>query len=99
MLHVVIVGSPNVNPGYKLVNNATYPQIASDYKHEFAVLKALPCDIFLGAHGAYFDLKEKYARWKSGDKDAFIDPSGYKAYVADREQAFEAELKRQSAAK
>ena len=27
-LHVVIVGSPNVNPGYKLVNNTTYPQIA-----------------------------------------------------------------------
>ena len=98
-LHVVIVGSPNVNPGYKLVNNAAYPQIAADYKHEFAVLHALPCDVFLGAHGAYFDLKEKYARWKSGDKDAFIDPSGYKAYVADREQAFEAELKRQSAAK
>ena len=99
MLHVVIVGSPNVNPGYKLVGNAAYPQIAADYKHEFAVLHALPCDVFLGAHGAYFDLKEKYARWKSGDKDAFIDPSGYKAYVADREQAFEAELKRQSAAK
>src|SRR5579859_1464309 len=28
---VVIVGSPNVNPGYKLVNNARYPQIADDY--------------------------------------------------------------------
>ena len=99
ILHVVIVGSPNVNPGYKLVNNAAYPQIADDYKHEFAVLQALPCDVFLGAHGAYFDLKEKYARWQSGDKNAFIDPSGYKAYVADREQAFEAELQKQSAAK
>src|ERR1700759_1368204 len=31
----VIVGSPNVNPGYKLVNNAEYPEIAQDYKHEF----------------------------------------------------------------
>ena len=29
--HVVIVGSPNVNPGYKLVGNTTYPQIAEDY--------------------------------------------------------------------
>ena len=44
-LHVVIVGSPNVNPGYKLVNNKTYPQIADDYRHEFEVLKksALRC--------------------------------------------------------
>src|SRR5438874_12768169 len=31
-LDVVIVGSPNVNPGYKLVNNSAYPQIAQDYE-------------------------------------------------------------------
>ncbi|MGA7341721.1 MAG: subclass B3 metallo-beta-lactamase [Terracidiphilus sp.] len=99
MLHVVIVGSPNVNPGYKLVNNTAYPQIAADYKRGFAVLASLPCDIFLGAHGGYFGLKEKYARWTHGDKNAFIDPDGYKAYIADREQAFEAELERQSGTK
>jgi len=97
LLHVAIVGSPNVNPGYKLVGNTVYPQIAADYKHQFAVLRALPCDIFLGAHGSYFDMTEKYARWKAGNKDAFIDPAGYKAYVADREQAFAAEFERQSA--
>ena len=95
-LHVVIVGSPNVNPGYKLVNNKAYPQIAADYRREFEELKKLPCDIFLGAHGAYFDLTEKYPRFKNGDKNAFIDPAGYKDYIADREQAFEAELKKQS---
>jgi metallo-beta-lactamase class B len=99
LLHVVIVGSPNVNPGYKLVKNTVYPRIADDYKREFAVLNSLPCDIFLGAHGGYFDLKEKYAKFKNGDRNAFIDPSGYKAYIADRQQAFEAELQRQSAAK
>ncbi|HUA92637.1 MAG TPA: subclass B3 metallo-beta-lactamase [Terracidiphilus sp.] len=99
LLHVVIVGSPNVNPGYQLVGNKAYPQIAADYKREFAALNALPCDIFLGAHGGYFGLKEKYPRWKNGDKDVFIDPSGYKAYIADREQAFETELAKQSAGK
>jgi metallo-beta-lactamase class B len=98
-LHVVIVGSPNVNPGYKLVGNKAYPEIARDYKRGFRVLDALPCDVFLGAHGSYFDLIGKYARWKNGDKGAFIDPAGYKAYIADREQAFEKELQRQSAAK
>ncbi|HEV2133674.1 MAG TPA: subclass B3 metallo-beta-lactamase [Terracidiphilus sp.] len=97
MMHLVIVGSPNVNPGYKLVGNKAYPQIASDYKHGFQVLRSLPCDIFLGAHGGYFGLGEKYARWKAGDKNAFVDPAGYKAYIADREQAFEAELHRQEA--
>ena len=59
---VVIIGSPNVNPGYRLVGNAAYPQIADDYERTFRVLKALPCDIFLGAHGSYFDLAAKYGR-------------------------------------
>jgi len=97
VLHVVIVGSPNVNAGYKLIGNKAYPQIASDYKRGFAVLDKLPCDVFLGAHGAYFGLTQKYARWKSGDHDAFIDSAGYKAFIADREHRFEAELARQSA--
>lgn len=97
MMHVVIVGSPNVNPGYKLVGNKAYPQIASDYEHGFQVLRSLPWDIFLGAHGEYFGMVEKYARWKAGDKDAFVDPTGYKAYIANREQAFERELHHQQA--
>lgn len=95
-LHVVIVGSPNVNPGYKLVANKTYPKIAEDYRHEYKVLKNLPCDIFLGSHGGYFGLTEKYPRFKAGDKNAFIDPAGYKAYIADREHAFETEFQHQS---
>ena len=92
---VVIIGSPNVNEGYKLVNNRAYPQIASDYVRTWRVLKSLPCDIFLGAHGGYFDMKAKYERWKAGDHNAFIDPKGYKEYIADREQAFEAEYQKQ----
>jgi metallo-beta-lactamase class B len=95
-LQVVIVGGPNVNPGYKLAHNAAYPQIADDYRHQFEVLASLPCEIFLGAHGVYFGLNEKYARFKAGDRNAFIDSAGYKAYVEDRKQAFEAELSRQS---
>lgn len=92
---VVIVGSPNVNPGYKLVGNAQYPAIAQDFEKTFRVLKALPCDIFLGAHGAYFDMEKKYEKFKAGDATAFVDPAGYKAYVAEREEAFRTALKKQ----
>ena len=95
-LNVVIVGSPNVNPGYKLVNNAVYPQIAQDYENTFKALKSLPCDIFLGAHGSYYGMESKFARLKQGGANPFIDPGGYKSYVAEREQAFHAELKKQS---
>ncbi len=94
---VVIVGSPNVNPGYKLVNNAAYPQIASDYEKTFSVLRSLHCDVFLGAHGSYYDMESKYARM-TGSANPFIDPQGYQKYVDDREQAFRGELARQQAA-
>ena len=94
-LHVVIVGSPNVLDSYKLVGNPAYPQIADDFQRQFEVLKALPCDVFLGAHGAYFGLKEKYARFKAGDRNAFVDPEGYRAFVGEKERDFDAALKHQ----
>ncbi len=96
--NVVIVGSPNVNPGYRLVNNTAYPQIAADYERMFRVLKSLPCDIFLGSHGSYFDLETKYARLTERAPAAFVDAEGYKKFVADKEQAFKTELAKQQAA-
>jgi len=99
-LNVVIVGSWNVNPGFRLVDRpgqpASYPGMAADYRRTFAVLKALPCDIFLGAHGQYFGMLAKLERTKSGATDnVWVDPAGYQAAVAEREQAFETELKNQ----
>src|SRR5580698_3246567 len=99
-LKVVIVGSWNVNPGWRLVDRAgqiaSYPGIADDYKHTFTTLKGLQCDVFLGAHGIYFDMLGKLERIKAGaTENVWIDPKGYQAAVAEREQAFETELKRQ----
>ena len=93
--NAVIVGSPNVNPGYKLVGNSLYPQIATDFERTFKVLKSLPADIFLGAHGSYFDMDAKYARMKAGAPMPFVDPDGYKKYVDEREKAFRNALARQ----
>ncbi|MGZ3333464.1 MAG: subclass B3 metallo-beta-lactamase [Gemmatimonadaceae bacterium] len=95
---VVIIGSPNVNDGYKLVGNPSYPEIESGYERTFRVLKSLPVDIFLGAHGSYFDLQTKYPRLKEGAANPFIDPAGYRSYVADRERAYRTELTKQKAA-
>jgi metallo-beta-lactamase class B len=81
-----------------LLHNAAYPNIALDYKRTFRVLNALPCDIFLGAHGSYYDMEAKFAHLKQGQANPFIDADGYKSYVADREEAYRAELKKQSAA-
>ena len=94
-LNAVIVGSPNVNPGYKLMDNERYPKIAEDYDKMFTVLRSLECDLFLGAHGGYFDLQSKYQRLKRGEANALVDPEGYKSFVAEKEQAFRRELRKQ----
>jgi metallo-beta-lactamase class B len=93
--HVVIVGSPNVNAGYRLVSNTKYPEIADDFARTFRVLRSLPCDIFLGAHGDYFGLEAKYPRLSQGGANPFVDPEGYARFVDAKDLAFRAELRRQ----
>jgi metallo-beta-lactamase class B len=88
---VVIVGSPNVNPGYRLVDNTAYPQIAEDYARMWRILKSLPCD----AHGSYFDLEQKYPLMKEGGTNPFVDPEGYKKFITQKEQDFRTELAKQ----
>src|SRR5262249_10168634 len=95
--NAVIVGSPNVNAGYRLVGNAKYPGIARDFERTFRVLKSLRCDLFLGAHGSYFGLDDKYARMKAGAADAFVDPAGCASFIAQKEREFRAELAKQDA--
>lgn len=83
---VVFVCSASVPEGYNVVTNPKYPNAAADYRRTFATLKALPCDVFLGAHGNFFDLSEKRAA--PPGTNPFIDPAGYKAYVESAEARF-----------
>src|SRR5439155_24453373 len=72
----VIVGSPNVNAGFRLVNNAKYPRIAGDYARTFEVLKSLHCDIFLGAHGDYYGLEREVHGYSAVGSAVFSDLLG-----------------------
>ena len=97
-LNAVIIGSPNVNPGYILVGNNDYPAIATDYERTFRFLKAQPVDLFLGAHGGYYDMNAKHTRFLvTGGNNPFIDPEVYHRYVTGREKVFLAELVQQQA--
>ena len=49
---VVVIGSPNANSGYQLVDNEDYPHIADDFAKTFQVLKNLKYDVFLGRMAA-----------------------------------------------
>jgi metallo-beta-lactamase class B len=96
---VVIVGSWNVLSEYRLVATATrpasYPGIAQDFAHGFEVLHSLPCDIFLGAHGGYFEMKEKLARMATEGSAVWLDPDGYKRAVVEHQKEFEDKLAKQ----
>jgi metallo-beta-lactamase class B len=92
-LDVVFFPSANINPGVRLVGNTRYPSIVSDFEHSFTVWKTLPCDVFLGAHGSFYDMKAKYKLLRDGVAvNPFIDPAGYKVAIADAEREFREEL-------
>jgi metallo-beta-lactamase class B len=94
--NVAILGSIGVNPGYVLVGNTDYPQIADDYVRSFKTLRALPVDVFLGAHGSFYGLADKHARLPKGAaQNPFIDPEGYRAHLDRQEKNFLARLEEQ----
>ena len=95
-LNVVIVGGWAWNPAIRLVGTAgkpaSYPGIEKDFEHAFATYRALPCDIFLGAHGVYFDMLQKLQRMPAEGAAVWIDPAGYKRALAAKQAAFEKEV-------
>jgi metallo-beta-lactamase class B len=100
--NVVLVGGVGFWSDFHFVAShgrpASYPGIAQDFAHTFTTLHALPCDIFLGAHGQYFDMLAKLKRYPSEGPRVFIDPAGYRVFVHDAQATFEHALARQQAA-
>jgi metallo-beta-lactamase class B len=96
---IVIVGGVGFWSEYHLVATSShpvsYPGIVQDFQHTFALLRALPCDVFLGAHGGYFDMLTKLQRYLQDGPRVFIDPAGYKDFVANAQKKFEQELTKQ----
>lgn len=92
---VVFAGSPSTLD-YRLVGKESYPGIAADFEKMFAVLKKLPCDIFLSDHGWFFSFEQKRERLARGETpNPFIDPDGYKGFVSDKEKEFRQKLESQ----
>jgi len=101
MRNIVIVGGVTFWSEYHFVatsgHRESYPGIARDFQHTFSQLKALPCDVFLGAHGSYFDMLAKLKRYPQDGPRVFIDPAGYQEFVADAEATFRKALSEQEA--
>jgi metallo-beta-lactamase class B len=99
---IVIVGGVGFWPEYRFVatpgHPVSYPGIDQDFQHTYSELRALPCDLFLGAHGQYFAMLTKLKRYPQDGPRVFIDPAGYQAFIADAQETFRKALSKQEAA-
>jgi metallo-beta-lactamase class B len=97
--NVVIIGGLAALSGYRLIDKpgqpASYPDIANDFAHTFTTLESLPCDIFLGAHGSYFNMLSKIARLPTEGPSVWIDPTGYQRTITQARKSFEDDLAKQ----
>lgn len=101
--NAVIVGGYTLWSDFQLVDTpthpASYPGIADDFRHTFAIYQALPVDVFLADHGEHFGLLEKFARMSSEGDAVWVDPQGYRDVIDAGEHAFEKQLAEQQARK
>jgi metallo-beta-lactamase class B len=51
------------------------PSVMEELNRSFKSVRALPCDVQLGDHGAQYNMREKYAKLKEGAPNPFVDPA------------------------
>jgi metallo-beta-lactamase class B len=75
------------------------PEVAAEFDRAFKAVRALPCDVQLGDHGAQYGMLEKFAKIKEGAPNPFIDPASCTLEADVQEAMFNATLAEQKAAK
>jgi metallo-beta-lactamase class B len=75
------------------------PEVGAEFDRTFKLVRALPCDVQLGDHGAQYGMQEKFAKLKEGAPNPFIDPATCTLEADVQEAMFNATLAEQKAAK
>ena len=86
---VVFPASVGINSGYRLVKNPSYPGIADDYRRSLDTLQNLEPDVWLFPHIYVDDFATKRALAAVDGAAAWVDPEGYRRWLADQREAFE----------
>ena len=90
---VVIANMGTINQGKRLLDRPTYPGVAEDFAETFRKQKALPCDIWVAAHGSQYGLHGKYKAGDAYDPETFVDPEGFLAEIERLEKLYLQQLK------
>lgn len=81
------------NPGYRVAGpSPSYAGMTEDYRRTHHTWEMLKPDIWGGHHTEYFDLEGKRERAKTEGVKAWVDPEGYRRFVAGKKSAFEKEV-------
>ena len=79
---VVFPDGTSVNPGYRLINNPSYPGISNDYQKTIQALENLKPDIWLSPHNDTSNFDAKKAKAATEGIKAWVDPDGFNKWVA-----------------
>lgn len=86
---VVFPDGSGVNPGYRILHEPSYPGIERDYRNTLHFLATLKPDIWLHAHTDAMAFGAKRARAAATGAQAWVDPDGYRRWVAAESASFE----------
>jgi metallo-beta-lactamase class B len=92
---VVFPDGSGVNPGFRVARNESYPGIGNDYRHSLHVLETLKPDVWLASHTDSMAYAAKAARADTEGVAAWVDPEGYRRFVASQRALFEAAVARE----
>jgi len=90
---VVFADGTGVNPGYRLAKGPSYPDIADDFRRTFRTLEGLKPEIWLTPHNDVYGLDVKRENAAKAGPAAWVDPDGYRKWVALQKGRFETALK------
>ena len=94
---VVFPTSTGINPGTRFIDQPSYPGIADDYRRTLHVLEGLNPDIWLFPHNEAYDFAAKRARATTEGVQAWVDPTGYRKWLAAQRSRFESEIATETA--
>lgn len=90
---VVFPDGGGFNPGYRVsTDHPSYPGISRDYRNTHHLQEMLEPDMWFGHHTEYFDMQGKLKKAATDGPKAWIDPEGYRRFVAGKKKAFEQEF-------
>ncbi len=95
LYHVLIANMPAINEGVSFVNNKKYPEIVDDYMRTFAVLRSLPCDVFLSSHTTQYHFNAKFHLDTKYNPARYVDPVGIQTELDHLEQVFFTQVQEQ----